>query len=101
MLVRLVAALLHSAPPEAASLRGASSKKLFIAIVRGGTAMLQHTDGVHTVLHFLLYSFTKQIQGSSREIGIFGEGLYIRVQFLQNFRPRKLAEVCTGVTQEQ
>ena len=39
--------------------------------------------------------------GGLREIGVFGEGLYIRIQFLQNFSSAKLAEVCTGVTQEQ
>ena len=59
VLLRSIAALLHSAPPKVASLRGASLKKLFVAIVKGGTATLKHMDGFHTVLHFFLNSFTK------------------------------------------
>ena len=82
VLVRLIAALLHSAPPEAASLRGAPSERLFVAIVRGGTATLKHMDGIYTsVLHFLLDFFAKQERSS---FSIFGEGLYNWVQFLQN-----------------
>jgi len=59
--------------------------------------MLKHMDGVHMVLHFLFDSFAQQVRNGLREISIFGEGLYIWVQFLQNFSSAKLAEVCTIV----
>ena len=49
-------------------------------------------------LDFFFYSFTKEIWGSFREVGIFGIGLQIQAQFLQNFSSANWAEMFTGVT---